>query len=735
MRGLIVLFTVLSLVLQFHGTPTCALPSDSGADIASLPKTELDTQVAPTGDHYPALQGQVATWNGESSDHTRDLNHVSEVLSGSLVESAAAVASQETPGLRFTPSFKDPNEVDPRTPDPTHPAFQKPFPPINVDVEPIAGGVIRMDLKRLEADAACFCHLPDRIRKLEGSQCLIPHRITVHKDASWQPSGVPEASPALLKRLIGSINEVRLVTSSHSSFADVDGRQIHIDQPRTFGGDMGEFIQVLSFIERKRKRPVTSVEVAQFFLKWISQSRGKGLHEQFYFSTDTTALMRLTQWLRDTYGLHGSQLLDLTNVPAFLARPVLNALQKPAHHGNLSIRLMLEFPDKFKVRPNVAHKLFEAYFNLLWRRDKEFEGELLHTRLQFVVAEGLHKERLFLDVRNSAYCVAEKIHSVLTISKLPPQTRALPNVAPGPARATTDPVRKHKQREINIAMRNVQEMRTQEAEARKWRQKNALPHAKTKGATQRIRKKGGTSFLEVDAEVRALQAQDKSGAPSLPDIANEAAAEVEARQNGNVDDPLLLAAKTEDSVHSILHPESTSYDTKAAIEQLSALSSLESSAAFQTANSHALAEESSNQTKALEEEARRVREEQLEDERNKQELFDSMLETLGYDYLRNPIDSPDVRRHAAPGYPWSSETGPLVGDSRYRPQTGMQAFIFNSQAAENLRQELLLAALSSFKVGQYQQLWQEYSQLTKANDHLFMQLMASGIPSYVVFMT
>jgi hypothetical protein len=84
--------------------------------------------------------------------------------------------------------------------------------PNAVDIEPIAGGVLEFKLKRMEADATCFCHLPDRVRQLTNSECLVPHRITMHKLEDYADVEKPPAEfPApFLKMLIGSINEVFL---------------------------------------------------------------------------------------------------------------------------------------------------------------------------------------------------------------------------------------------------------------------------------------------------------------------------------------------------------------------------------------------------------------------------------------------------------------------------------------------------------------------------------------------
>ena len=290
-----------------------------------------------------------------------------------------------------------------------------------VDIEPIAGGVIRLDLKGLEAQAACFCHVPERVRQLEHSQCLVPHRITLYKPGTHRDTTVAasrELAIPYLKRLIGSINDVRLVSSYQASFACVDGRQSHLGSPRTWGGDFGEFVQVMAFLSARARKPFTQVDADQFLLAWLDIARGRGGHESFYYTTDVHALYKLTQWMRHEYGIVGTQSLDLTAVPDFLQAAVLEGLKQPAHSGSLPIRLMMEFPERFVTPLPVVHMAHEAFFKLLWRDDVHgVDGPISH-RLRVIVSEGYHQEVAFLDVRNSASCVKENVHSVLTVAEM-----------------------------------------------------------------------------------------------------------------------------------------------------------------------------------------------------------------------------------------------------------------------------------------------------------------------------
>jgi len=412
----------------------------------------------------------------------------------SLAEDAASFVASAIEAGKANPNDPEVNydAINPNRPDKSQLFFK----PAHIDIEPIASGVIRLDMRGLEAQAACFCKVPERVRKLRNSQCLIPHRITLYKPGTHvdTPAKVAAELPVpYLKQLIGSINEVRLVSSSQASFACVDGRQTHLDSPRTWGGDFGEFVQALAFVNDQREKPLKQDAVDTFLATWIDTTRGRGAHEAFFYSTDVDAVMKLTQWLRETYGLVGTQLVDLTAVPDYMQGPVLEGLRQPRHIGSLPIRLMLEFPKRFKVAPAVVHMAHEAYFKMLWRKDIMGHDGPLSSRIRFIISEGYHAEKVFLDVRNSVDCVREQIHSVLTISEMLGDTDfRVKYGVPRPAGAAAGDLAAYEKR-----------LDYQEARTRTQKNNNTASQRSYNGAHAA---RAGTMFLETRTTVTAQAA-------------------------------------------------------------------------------------------------------------------------------------------------------------------------------------------------------------------------------------
>ncbi len=610
----------------------------------------------------------------------------------------------------------DPYEIDPRAPKDT-PHFKKHFKPVNVDIEPIAGGVVRMDLKNMGADAACFCHLPDRVRKLPNAQCLVPHRMTIHKAASYEDPADPdirELSVSLLKRLVGSINEVRLVTARHSSFACVDGRQVHLDSPRTFGGDFAEMAQLLSFVAKQAKKQLPQGEVDTFFHMWLGSTKGEGGHERFYFYTDLDALSKLTQWVRDKYGLVGNQMLELTNVPDYLHLPVLEGLKIPQHHGNVVLRMMLEFPDKFGVDVSAVHSLMQSYFNLLWRKDKQHVNGPLHKRLQFVIAEGYHKERVFLDVRNSQYCHNEGIHSVLTISKIPEQ---LPDSSTaGPPLQTSSAQLNPGPLASSIVQRNAREVEAQQQRLNELKARNAPVAMIELDATVASTVTDPTPIPAPAAEDHMSPSVDMSGeivlSPEVKELERlqregDAAAAQAAAQAAAATNAANAAANAQSAAGLVEGASDASASvTAASAPAPAAVDSAAGPADIVVAYAENQAAES-------------------EDD----DFLPSLVETLKSGANHAKYGGAD------PSYPWDKDQGALVLDSRYKPQDGMQAYIFNSQAAMNLRKEMLHSAMEPFKIGGFDASWPIYETRAGLNDKMFKSILAGSLPQYVVFMT
>lgn len=106
------------------------------------------------------------------------------------------------------------------------------------------------------------------------------------------------------------------------------------------------------------------------FFTWLDTMRGKGQHDSFYYHTDLEALEAITTYVKRRHPeLPGTNLIDLTDVPEWLQRDVLEALYLGKHQGCAHLRLLMNFPQKYGVDLKMVRYLIKAYFNLLWRKD------------------------------------------------------------------------------------------------------------------------------------------------------------------------------------------------------------------------------------------------------------------------------------------------------------------------------------------------------------------------------
>lgn len=289
---------------------------------------------------------------------------------------------------------------------------------MTVDVEPTTGTVLKLDLHNLEAEASCFCKFSKRPSLMRNSQCRLPHRIDVVAEKAGRRD-IPALSSATMKWLLGSVNQVRLATVEHSSFACCDGRQVDTSSPRAFGGDFGEFLNMLSLVDKNEGYKLTQEIVDSLFYDWIDVPKSRGKHEMFYYHTDLSALSKLTWYLKKKHDWRGESLIDLTNVPEALQEDVLAALAIPDHHGCIHLRLALSFPQRYGTSVRIFGMLVRSYFSTMW--DKQRRGKdgktLLYTRIRYVVSQGGHRERAFFSVNETPQCQSERVVPVVTLSR------------------------------------------------------------------------------------------------------------------------------------------------------------------------------------------------------------------------------------------------------------------------------------------------------------------------------
>lgn len=204
-----------------------------------------------------------------------------------------------------------------------------------------------------------------------------------------RPDPLPVASKRALTEgdIIAHVSDrdhVRMTKAAtlllHGTQACVDGRDAHaiIGTP---GGDAGELILALAVAEQLGRAPFSEASVDRVFADYLDA------FGHFYLHTDVHAARR---WL-DSAGVAGDDVDGLLRAPPRDAQvALLGRAAEPAHIGCGHLRLTVERPEAYGVRPGLVHAVLSAYFRRLWSGD---------ARLEFVVLEGSHAESAVLTVQ------------------------------------------------------------------------------------------------------------------------------------------------------------------------------------------------------------------------------------------------------------------------------------------------------------------------------------------------
>jgi hypothetical protein len=214
---------------------------------------------------------------------------------------------------------------------------------------------------------------------------------------------------------VGAIEGLRFEKLAHLvdryPVSCVDGRDGH-EVLGTPGGDAGEFLLALAALEAQRDAPLTDASVARLLRAYLDA------FEHFYLHTDDDALARLRTALLADPRVRAALPADATladvarlleGPPVAVREAVLEQLVRPEHVGCGHLRLTMQHPEQYGVRPGLTAAVLRAYFEARW---DEVEG------VRFDVLHGDHDERAVLQVE-----IDEVIEPWTKIPLVPPRTR------------------------------------------------------------------------------------------------------------------------------------------------------------------------------------------------------------------------------------------------------------------------------------------------------------------------
>ena len=171
-----------------------------------------------------------------------------------------------------------------------------------------------------------------------------------------------------------SDHKFEYIKAKTDSFRCLDGR----DKEKglsTPGGDTGEFILALLVYEDASGTILDYQTVKNYLEEWLKSMQS----HSFYMCTDDEAVLHLGKQI-------GAD-MNIQNPRKDLIKELLNIVFLPRNVGDSHLRLMLEYPQLYSIRPEVVKYVITAVYAILWTKDTD-----LHTLVNLDILVGNHEE-------------------------------------------------------------------------------------------------------------------------------------------------------------------------------------------------------------------------------------------------------------------------------------------------------------------------------------------------------
>ena len=243
--------------------------------------------------------------------------------------------------------------------------------------------------------AICSCNEKEEElnNKEDKSEKCDPSKLTIQNELKGKG-----ASLNSIRNLIGDASSLTYVPIEKSSFKCLDGRY---NKPvlSTTGGDAGEFILALNIFEdllnenNNNNTILLNQEDVDFILyKFINQSNS----QPFYMCTDDNAINHIEKELQ----IEG---LNFINPRDNIKNDLFDLITKTENIGDLHIKLMLKYPEKYGIRKEIIEMFLKSFYNLYWNNKN------IKDKMELDILSGDHNENAFIEVRSENECQKEKI--------------------------------------------------------------------------------------------------------------------------------------------------------------------------------------------------------------------------------------------------------------------------------------------------------------------------------------
>ena len=233
--------------------------------------------------------------------------------------------------------------------------------------------------------ASCSCS--DEI--LPASTKCSPTKIKLTEDRAG-PAALYESISSLLSQ-----HNFTYIKSWGQALRCMDGRdkQAGISTP---GGDLGEFALALIVFQDLSGIPLDDLIVKTYLIEWLEVMDS----EYFYFCTDEEAVSHLKKQVGAEFSYDRPR--------ADMIEELIGLISNSRNVGDSHLRLMLDYPQMYSIRPVVIKSLVKAIHEIYWKKEKG-----LDKLIQIDVLTGDHQEIGYLELRNSEECIYEGISPLI----------------------------------------------------------------------------------------------------------------------------------------------------------------------------------------------------------------------------------------------------------------------------------------------------------------------------------
>jgi hypothetical protein len=227
--------------------------------------------------------------------------------------------------------------------------------------------------------------------------CQIP-RITVTPNSESVSAGLEDPLTQIeLEDHLGEPTNIEWAHVMQIYFGSTDPRG-QDRQISTLGGDLGEFLIVMSAIEKQLSVTFNETVVLHKLRVYLTvMSR-----EKFYFDIDIPAINHFKS-------VCNCPQLNIADPPDSKKTLLLNATRSGDAHGNEFFKKVLTNAEPFGIRQGLAEAVVRSFYKIMWNK-----ADPLHRKIKFVLLKGDFKPKGFIMVKTPGYCNSQLLAPMIS---------------------------------------------------------------------------------------------------------------------------------------------------------------------------------------------------------------------------------------------------------------------------------------------------------------------------------